>query len=100
MLSSRAQSSKEPTSSQPKQRCLPLVAPCSLCTFLQSQVPTLVPGIPARFPGLATQRLPLPRQPSHAHSSDHSLGSCGPWTPDTPGQPWHTWAMDLGLLTF
>lgn len=75
VLSSRAQTSKEPTSSQPKHTCLPLVAPCSLCTFLQSQVPTLVPGIPARCPGLATQRLPLSRQPSHAHSPDHSLAS-------------------------
>lgn len=68
MLSSRAQSSKEPTSRRPGRPSLPGVAPRSVRTGLRSRVPALVAGTPARCSGLATQRPPVPRQPSHASS--------------------------------
>jgi hypothetical protein len=76
VLSSRAQSSKEPSSGWPGGPSLTGLAPFSLRTILQCQVPALVAGIPARCPELMTQRPPLPRQTYHAHSPDHSLGSC------------------------
>lgn len=69
MLSSRARSSRNQLpAGRPGRPSLPGVAPRSVRTGLQSRVPALVPGTPARCSGLATQGPPVPRQPSHASS--------------------------------
>lgn len=71
MLSSRARELRGtnfPPARPPGRPSLSGVASRSVRTGLQSRVPALVAGTPTRCPGLATQRPPVPRQPSHASS--------------------------------
>lgn len=86
----------------PGAQALPGVAPRSVRTGLQSQVPALVAGTPARCPGLATQPPPgpppacdrglgsrWPGDPCHSRAASAQQGPCAPvrWSSSSPRRP-------------